>query len=352
VTIAPAELTTVATPSVRTPHEVLCWGRDMLDPALRAAVDRLPPATRQTADYHFGWREADGQPSESNGGKALRPTLCLLTAAATGADPAAALPAAVAVELVHNFSLLHDDIMDGDVRRRHRPTAWTVFGVGPALLAGDALLMAAFETLAASGHDRAESSVRVLSASVHALVNGQSLDLEFESRIEVGMAECRSMAEAKTGALLGCACALGALLADARPTQVEHFRAFGERLGMAFQLIDDVLGIWGDPAVTGKPVYSDLSNRKKSLPVVAALSSDSAAGTELTRLYERSEPLSERELAHAASLIERSGARRWSEAQADEQLARALEHLHSPGLSGFAVDELTALAQLVTTRDN
>jgi geranylgeranyl diphosphate synthase type I len=117
----------------------------MLDPALCAAVDRLPPATRQTAGYHLGWREVDGTPSERVGGKALRPTLCLLTAAATGTDPAAALPAAVAVELVHNFSLLHDDIMDGDVRRRHRPTAWMVFGLGPAILAGDALLAAAFE---------------------------------------------------------------------------------------------------------------------------------------------------------------------------------------------------------------
>jgi geranylgeranyl diphosphate synthase, type I len=342
----------VASSPVRSPHEILCWARDILDPALCAAVDRLPPATRQTAAYHFGWREVDGQPSERVGGKALRPTLCLLTAAAAGTDPAAALPAAVAVELVHNFSLLHDDIMDGDVRRRHRPTAWTVFGLGPAILAGDALLTAAFETLMASGHRRAESSVRELSATVLALVDGQSLDLEFEGRVEVGIAECRRMTEAKTGALLGCACTLGGLFADARPAQIEHVRAFGERLGMAFQLIDDILGIWGDPDVTGKPVYSDLSNRKKSLPVVAALGSDTAAGAELARLYRHSEPLSQGELVHAASLIEGSGARRWSEAQADEQLARALEHLHRAGLDDSAVDELIALAQLVTTRDN
>ncbi|MGH2941490.1 MAG: family 2 encapsulin nanocompartment cargo protein polyprenyl transferase [Solirubrobacteraceae bacterium] len=324
----------------------------MIDPALYAAVDRLPPATRRTAAYHFGWRDVEGQPSEHGGGKALRPTLCLLTAAAAGTDPVAALPAAVAVELVHNFSLLHDDIMDGDVRRRHRPTAWTVFGLGPAILAGDALLTAAFETLTVSDHGRAEPSIRELSATVLALVDGQSLDLEFEGRVEVGIAECQRMTEAKTGALMGCACTLGALFADAHPAQVEHVRTFGERLGMAFQLIDDILGIWGDPEVTGKPVFSDLSNRKKSLPVVAALRSDTAAGTELARLYRRSEPLSQRELAHAAGLIEGSGARRWSEAQADEQLAGALEHLHRAGLGGSALDELTALAQLVTTRDN
>jgi geranylgeranyl diphosphate synthase type I len=324
----------------------------MLDPALCAAVDRLPPATRRTAGYHFGWQEVDGQVSEGAGGKALRPTLCLLTASATGADPATALPAAVAVELVHNFSLLHDDIMDGDVRRRHRPTAWTVFGLGPAILAGDGLLTAAFDTLIASGRGCAEASVRVLSATVLALLDGQSLDLEFEGRVEVDIAECRRMMETKTGALLGCACTLGALFGDAHPAQVEHLRAFGERLGMAFQIIDDILGIWGDPEVTGKPVYSDLSNRKKSLPVVAALRSDTVAGTELARLYRRGEPLSQPELADAASLIERSGARRWCEAQADEELAGALEHLHCAGLDGSAVDELTALAQLVTTRDS
>ena len=324
----------------------------MLAPALCAAVDGLPPATQRTAGYHLGWREADGQPSGGGGGKALRPTLCMLTAAGTGADPAAALPAAVAVELVHNFSLLHDDIMDGDVRRRHRPTAWTVFGLGPAILAGDALLTAAFETLTASGHAHAESGVRALSATVLALVDGQSLDLEFEGRFHVDLEECRRMTENKTGALLGCACTLGALFGDARPAQVEHVRVFGERLGMAFQIIDDILGIWGDPEVTGKPVYSDLSNRKKSLPVVAALRSDTAAGTELARLYQRSEPLSQRELADAAGLIERSGARRWSEAQADEQLAGALEALHCAELGGCAVNELAALAQLVTTRDS
>jgi geranylgeranyl diphosphate synthase, type I len=183
-------------------------------------------------------------------------------------------------------------------------------------------------------------------------VEGQSLDLEFEGRAQVGIPECRRMTEAKTSALLGCACTLGALFADARPAQVEHVRAFGERLGMAFQLIDDILGIWRDPEITGKRVYSALSNRKKSLPVVAALRSVTAAGTELAGLYRRSEPLSQRELAHAAGLVERSGGRRWSEAQADEQLARALEHLHRAGLDGSAVEELTALAQLVTTRDS
>jgi len=337
---------------VRTSQEVLCWGRDLLDPALRAEVDRLPAGARLVAGYHIGWWDACGAPIEGVSGKAIRPALCLLTASAICTDPTVAVPAAVAIEMVHNFSLLHDDVMDGDVLRRHRPTAWSVFGLGPAILAGNALLLAAFDAIAASGHTCAQSSRRALSAAVMALVDGQILDLEFERREDVGVAEASRMARAKTGALLGCSCALGALFGGARAAQVKQMSAFGERLGFAFQLVDDILGIWGDPARTGKAVYSDLASRKKSLPVVAALGSETAAGAELAHMYRGSKPLSEPELAHAATLIERAGARSWAEAQAEDHLAQALGYLQGAGLSGPAVGELAALAEMVTNRDN
>ncbi|WP_262403001.1 polyprenyl synthetase family protein [Actinomadura sp. CNU-125] len=126
----------------RPPAEVLAWSRALLDPALRAAIDELLDATRDIAEFHFGWRDAEGRPAAGDAGKAVRPALALLSAAAVGGTAAAALPAAVAVELAHNFSLLHDDVMDGDATRRHRPTAWTVFGANAAILAGDALLAA------------------------------------------------------------------------------------------------------------------------------------------------------------------------------------------------------------------
>jgi geranylgeranyl diphosphate synthase type I len=341
-----------AVSGVRTCDEVLCWGREVVDPALRAQVDQLPATARRIAGYHLGWWDVDGEPTDGGGGKAFRPALCLLAAAATGANAVVALPAAVAIELVHNFSLLHDDVMDGDVRRRHRPTAWTVFGLGPAILAGDALLTAAFDALAGSGHRHADVSVRRLSATVLALVNGQSLDLEFEARDDVVMAEAIRMANAKTGALLGCACALGALFAGAPRPQVDQVRLFGERLGFAFQLVDDMLGIWGDPVITGKAVHSDLASRKKSLPVVAALGSDTPAGTELAQLYKQTQPLSAADLAYAAHLVQRTGARAWSENEAADQLTQAFEHLHAAELSGPAVGELTALAHLVTSREH
>lgn len=335
----------------RSSREVLSWGRDVLDPALRAAVETLPLGVRHIAEFHFGWCDERGTPTPGAGGKAIRPTLTLLTAQAAGGALAAALPAAVAVELVHDFSLLHDDVMDGDVLRRHRPTAWSVFGIGPAILAGDSLLTLAFDTLAATANGHTGDAVRMLSTTVQELVDGQSSDLAFEARGEVTLAECMDMARMKTGALLGCACALGELFATADAQQIAHARAFGERLGLAFQLVDDMLGIWGDPAVTGKAIHSDISARKKSLPVVAALTSDTPAGRELAELYGRGEPLTPDDVATAAALVSDSGGRAWSEQEAATQLAGALESLHAAGASGPAAAELEALARMVTTRD-
>ena len=262
----------------RTSREALAWGNALLDPALREAVGALAPPARLVSGYHLGWWDEHGCATGGAAGKALRPTLVMLAAEAAGGSAVDALPAAVAVELVHNFSLLHDDVMDRDVMRRGRPTAWTVFGIGAAILAGDALLTVALELVATSGHERADEAVATLGAAVLSLIDGQCADLAFETRNEVGLQECLTMAAAKTGALLGCACALGGLLAGAPDEQVRRLRAFGARLGLAFQLVDDILGIWGDPAVTGKPASSDLSSRKKSLPVVAALSSGTPAG--------------------------------------------------------------------------
>jgi geranylgeranyl diphosphate synthase type I len=337
------------TDPARTAAEVLRWSRDLVTPALRAAVTSLPTSMRRITGYHFGWWDADGQAAVGDGGKALRPALVLLAATAVGGTPETAVPAAVAVELVHNFSLLHDDVMDNDATRRHRPTAWRVFGVPAAILAGDALLTLAFDVLASSGHPAAQEAMRALSAAVQDLVDGQSADTTFERRADVSLAECVRMAEHKTGALIGRSCELGAIFGGGTSEQVTGLRSFGDQLGLAFQLVDDLLGIWGDPAVTGKPVYSDLRNRKKSLPVVAALNSNTPAGAALAVLYQQESPLSDEELAHAADLIDQAGGRTWTQSQTDSLFSEALQHLASaPG----ATEELTGLARLATCRDH
>jgi geranylgeranyl diphosphate synthase type I len=332
--------------------EVLAWSRNLVEPAMRAAVDTLNGTMRLVAGYHFGWWDEHGRAAGTVGGKSLRPTLALLAAEAVGGEVTAAVPAAVAVELVHDFSLLHDDVMDGDVTRRHRPTAWRVFGRNAAILGGDALLTLAFDVLATCGHPDAQDGMRLVSTAVQALVDGQSLDVEFEDRDDVGLGECVEMARRKTAALIGCASAVGALFGGGRPGQVEHMHDFGTELGLAFQLVDDLLGIWGDPAVTGKPVHSDLHNRKKSLPVVRALTSGTAAGRELHALYHGDQPLTAAEVVRAAELIDQAGGRAWSQAQADDRLARAIQCLRSVDPDARAAAELVALAQLATRRDH
>ncbi|TDC62074.1 polyprenyl synthetase family protein [Actinomadura sp. GC306] len=334
----------------RTAAEVLGWSRRLLDPALRDAVDRMPDAVRDIAAFHFGWRDERGRPADGGGGKAIRPALTLLAAEAVGGAASAALPAAVAIELAHNFSLLHDDVMDGDLTRRHRPTAWTVFGANPAILAGDALLAAAFEVLADEPSPLIPRAVRTLAQAVLELVAGQSADLAFEERSDVTLDECTAMAGRKTGALLGAACALGATYGGGTTGQAARLRSFGERLGLAFQLVDDLLGIWGDPGITGKPVHSDLHSRKKSLPVVAALTSGTPAGAELADLYFATGDLTAADASHAAALVAAAGGRTWAATRAATLLTEADTDLTASALHPTTTTELRALAHLITHR--
>lgn len=331
---------------------VLSACRAQAEPALRAAVAGLPEAVRRIASYHIGWTSADGTPAPHGSGKAIRPALALLACSTVAGRPEPAVPAAVAVELVHDFSLLHDDVMDGDLTRRHRPTAWSVFGVGPAVLAGDALLTLAMDVLAVAGHRGSGQAVRMLGSSVQELVDGQISDLAFEQRADVQLEECLAMAEAKTGALLGCACALGAVLGGGTPEQIRALERFGRQLGLAFQLVDDLLGIWGAPATTGKPVRADLRSRKKSLPVVAALVSGTPAGRALGELYHAGHELSDGELERAAGLVEDAGGRQWCRERADALHASAVALLPADPAPDGPASQLRLLADLMARRDH
>lgn len=322
--------------------------KESLDPELRTAVSRLDPETRRVSEYHFGWVTAQGSP-DARSGKALRPALALLSAQCGGADPSDALPAAAAVELVHNFSLLHDDLMDGDVARRHRPTAWTVFGRAPALLAGDALLVLANNILLEQPRQQALAAARSLSSAVSQLISGQAADLDFEQRMDVTLDECHEMVAGKTAALLGCAASIGAVLVGASPHTVNRLQAFGTELGMAFQLVDDLLGLWGDPEETGKPVLSDLRARKKSVPIVHALNSGTFAGVRLRELYARPEPLTDEQLDEAAELIQQAGSREWTQAESQRRLDTARHHLELADC-GEATERLSELADFILRR--
>ncbi|MCI2418225.1 polyprenyl synthetase family protein [Saccharopolyspora sp. K220] len=329
---------------------VLRTARESVDPALRKAVGRLDPDTRRVCEYHFGWSDADGSP-DGGGGKALRPAMVLLSARSVDAAVAPGdgpIAAAAAVELVHNFSLLHDDVMDGDTSRRHRPTAWTVFGRPAALLAGDALLALSTDVLLESSSSHAVAAARSLCAATRTLIAGQAADLDFERRQEVGLDECLRMAHDKTAALLACATSIGACCVGAPRETVLRLHAFGTELGMAFQLVDDLLGLWGDPEVTGKPVLSDLRARKKSVPVVHALSSGSAPGDRLRQLYAQPEPLTEDQLHEAAEMVRRAGSADWTHQECRRRLTAA--HQHLPDGPHGATEALTELAEFIVRR--
>jgi geranylgeranyl diphosphate synthase, type I len=336
------------------PTVILEHARASVDPELRAAIESLPGALRRTALYHFGWEHPDGTPATGNAGKAIRPALVLTAAAALGgpAARAAAVRAAAAVELVHNFTLLHDDVMDRDTTRRHRPTAWTVFGDADAILVGDALQALALRLLAEDPHPVSAAAGARLAACVVELCAGQHADTAMEKQGpgEITLDEVLFMAEAKTGALLGCACALGALYAGAPEEDVAALDAFGREAGLAFQLIDDVIGIWGDPDRTGKPAGADLAARKKSLPVVAALASGTPASAELAELYEL--PYEKEDLERTALAVERAGGRDWAQVQAADRMARAMQELARAVSDSEAAGGLLALAEFVTRRSN
>jgi geranylgeranyl diphosphate synthase, type I len=228
---------------------------------------------------------------------------------------------------------------------------WSRFGPSSALLAGDALLALANEVLAESCSPNAGWAVRCLNAATRRLIAGQRADLAFESRADVTLDECQEMAAAKTGALVGCAASLGAVLADAPAELALALAGFGQHLGLAFQLVDDLLGIWGRPERTGKPVWSDLRTRKKSLPVVAAMSGTGPEAARFRRLYTGGKELTDSQLEEGAALLAAAGGRSWAERAAEEQSRAALAVLERLELPGTVSEELAALTWTLSRRD-
>ena len=334
-------------------------GRALATPPLRAAVARLAPPMDAVAAYHFGWTDVQGNPAHGDGGKAVRPALALLSAEAAGAAPEVGVPGAVAVELVHNFSLLHDDLMDGDEQRRHRDTVWKTHGPAQAILVGDALFALAGEVLLELGTAEAARATRRLTVATRRLIDGQAQDISYEHREKVTVAECLEMEGNKTGALLACATSIGAVLGGADEATADALEAYGYHLGLAFQAVDDLLGICGDPEATGKRTWSDLRQRKKSLPVVAALAAGGPAARRLgellaedaTKSQREFEDFSEAEFAARAELIEEAGGREWTSREARRQHATALRALERVDMPGRVRDQFAALADFVVVRE-
>ena len=296
--------------------------------------------------YHFGWSD---EPS-SGRGKRVRPLLTLLMCEACGGDWHRALPAASAVELIHNFSLVHDDIEDHSETRRGRATVWKLAGIPQAINAGDALFVLSHLTLfrlrdLGIAPERILKVKQTLDNACLNLTVGQHLDLAFEDRGDVSEEEYSYMVEGKTSSLLSAATASGALLADAPEDIVCHASNFGKHLGSAFQALDDILGIWGSPQITGKPASDDLLHRKKTLPVVIGLKR-SKTFCALWRSGEKSPAL----IRDMISQLESCGSLESTQQVAQRHTDSALASLHSAAPPSPPRGELEALARRLLSR--
>lgn len=241
----------------------------LVDEGLRRALDGIPAPLRGLCGEALGVTDVEGRPCPSRG-KRVRPVLCLMAAEACGGSASAALPAALAVECVHAFSLVHDDIVDGDRERRGRPSLWATVGTRLALNAGDALHALASIIAAPAGPWAAS----LIESATLAMIEGQHLDLSAEATPHPSLAAWTELARRKTGALFAASLAAGAAVADCDDALVERCWTLGELLGLYFQAQDDILGVWGDPAITGKPVGHDLTRRTLGLPVACAAEGD------------------------------------------------------------------------------
>ncbi|NUS43228.1 MAG: polyprenyl synthetase family protein [Mycobacteriaceae bacterium] len=330
-----------------TPEDLPTSARGIWEPVARRAVEAMPKPLRLMAGYHLGWWDAAGAEYAAARGKAIRPAVVLAAAAACGGDESAAGVAAAAAELFHNFTLVHDDVMDADATRRGRPTVWRVWGVGNAILVGDALHAGATQLLAQTlPPASAAAAVARLADTAIELCRGQYEDCAFERVAAVGVDDYMRMAMGKTGTLVGCAAALGAVCAGADSATVAAMDAFGRRLGVAFQITDDILGIWGDPAVTGKPTGSDLARRKQSLPIVLALAAGTKQAAEFERWYRSTDLVSPAEIAAATTLLDTMNIRAATLEWARSFTRSATEALPDPA----AAAGLLALADLAVHR--
>ncbi len=327
-----------------------------IDAELRRSLAGYQSPMYDMLRYHMGWIGEKGQPLPGSAGKALRPTLCLLACEAAGADFAVGLPAAAAIELIHNFSLIHDDVQDDDRERRHRPTVWSVWGKPQAINAGTAMRVVASLTMLRL-EEREVSFAKLLRAqrlldqSCLRLIEGQYLDISFESRLDVGVDDYLAMIEGKTASLIASSLEIGALLGSDDEGFVRAFRRFGLNLGFAFQIRDDILGIWGSTEKIGKPVGSDIWRRKKSFPIVYAFDrADLASRSALRDIYS-SDMVDQKAVDRVLSILDGMNAEREAQKLADSFCDRALAELENVELSPWAVGSLREMAHFLTERD-
>ena len=330
--------------------------RDQIETEMKSLVLGEGFPLYRMMGYHMGWLNEHGEAEEIEAGKRIRPTLCLLACEALGGDVESALPAAAAVELVHNFSLIHDDIQDGNSERHNRPTVWWVWGPAQAINAGDGMhalarLALLRQTDSGVSPERTLKAVGLLDEACLRLCEGQYLDLTYQERVDISQDAYFKMVEGKTAALISCATELGAVMSSANEPAAKAMSQFGAKLGLAFQIRDDILDLWGQQD-TGKPLAGDILNKKKSLPIVYAI--ENASGAERRALgdvyFKR--VMEPEDIDKIIEVLETLGAREFCQTKADALCTEALEALREAGLSSHQSEGLEALARFMVSRES
>lgn len=324
-----------------------------LEDEMRHTVDSLqdaPDAFKDMMRYPMGWTNADGTPYTQPTGKRIRPLVVLLCAEASGGDWQQALPAASAVEILHNFSLVHDDIQDASDTRHSRETVWRVWGQPMAINIGDAMFALAYHSLERlTTRDLPAATTlaawRVFNHTILELTRGQYLDMSFETRDAVTADDYLSMIKGKTAALLAACAQIGALVGSGDEQIAREYAAFGLNLGIAFQVRDDILGIWGEPDATGKSAATDIISRKKSLPVLYALERNQA----LREIYAGPD-MTDANVKQAITLLEETGAQDYAQQTEETYYNAALSSLARANPQGPAAEQLQALVSALFGR--
>ena len=329
--------------------------RNTVQVELQKVVDGCPPVLRNMLRYHMGWQDKHGHSCSKESGKFIRSALCLLSCQAVGGDMVQVMPAAAAVELIHNFSLINDDIEDTSYERHHRATLWKLWGQSQAINAGDAMFTLAYLALLrlkerGIASEKITNSIKILSLACLELCEGQCLDVEYENRLDTTIENCLDMAAKKTGALFAVSTSLGAHLGSEDDKMVKYFHLFGKGLGIAYQICDDILGIWGMEESTGKSA-GDISQRKKTLPVVYGLqNSQGDIRKRLEELYAQ-KSIEGKDITEVTKILDRLGARNYAENLAEQHYNKAIAQLKATRLDTSRQSPLKEIARFLLKRD-
>ena len=330
---------------------VLSRYKDVLDLALKDAISDRRIFLYDMLRYCMGWSDAYGVPLETKKGKGIRPSLCLFTCDALGGDIEKALPAAVSLELIHNFSLIHDEIQDSDEIRHHRPTLWNVWGIPKALVAGNVMRVLADKSMSTmpSDHSKLLSvSSSIVSEACLEMIEGQYMDISFEGGDGISVDQYMKMISHKTGALLRSSVHIGAVIGSRGGRVADIFREIGIKLGFMFQIRDDILGTWGETTSTGKPVGSDIRRKKNTLPIIHARETQTYQ-EEISDLYSL-EFIEDHHVDRVLDILDATKAGHYCQGLVEDYALEVSKDIQDIGFSKNSREEFQALVSFLVDR--